>query len=246
MKRALVVGLGCFFVGCTSDAVDDAATAVDQADIEARAAGITVPFSVEFGRVQCDSPDWSERLPIQNGRNEPVTFDAHVAFGNAFDVSPTRGTIPARGRIDLRVTPRRPIGTFYTPPGEYRETLTIRTSAPGDVAHRVELRRTVDGAVIDFGPGSLSFNAPPGQTRDNYLTFTNDGTSVATLYLNVQPPFAADRSSVTLFGHDRQFVRITYTGGQPGSSASSHLSVNAPFVCNRPDQGVYLYGSTSF
>jgi hypothetical protein len=243
-KRAFVVGLGCVLVGCATDTVEE--TVTDQAEVEARQAGITVPWSVDFGRVECDSPDWWQYLPIQNGRDEPVTFDARLAFGGAFDVSPTRGTIPARGRTDLRVTPRRPIGTSYTPPGDYRETLTVRTNAPGDVAHRVELRRSVNGAVIDFGPGSLSFSAPPGQTRDSYVTFTNDGTAFATVYLSAYAPFAAERTSITLFPHDRQSVRVTYTGGAAGTGASGQLRVDAPFVCNRPDTSVFLYGSTSF
>jgi hypothetical protein len=242
-KRTFLLGLGCFLAGCATDAED---TVTDQAAIEARQAGITVPWSVDFGRVECDSPEWSQFLPIQNGLNEPVTFDAHVAFGNNFDVFPTRGTIPARGRTDVRVTPRRPIGTTYTPPGDYQETLTIRTNAPGDGAHRVELRRSVNGAVVDFGPGSLSLNARPGQTGDSYLTFENDGTAFATIYLNAQPPFAAERTSITLFPHDRQFVRVTYTGGAAGTSASGQLRVDAPFVCNRPASSVFLYGSTSF
>ena len=91
-----------------------------------------------------------------------------------------------------------------------------------------------DGAVVELGPGSLSFNAPPGQERDSYLSFTNDGTSFATVYLNAQPPFASERTSITLGPHDRQFVRVTYTGGAPGSAASGQLWVDVPFVCNRP------------
>jgi len=243
MKRALVLGLGGLLAGC---AADEEMTFTDEAAIEERQAGITVPWSVDFGRVECDSPDWWEYLPIQNGRDEPVRFDARLAFGTAFDVSPRSGTIPARSRVDLRITPRRPAGSTYTPPGDYRETLTIRTNAPGDVAHRVELRRSVNGAVVELGPGSLSFLAAPGQTGDNYLTLKNEGTAFATVYLNASPPFAPERTSITLFPNDRQSVRVTYTGGAPGSSASGQLSIDAPFVCNRPARSVFLSGSTSF
>ncbi len=108
---------------------------------------LTSPGALDFGMVACGTTANPKKVTIANTGDAPFDFGAKL--GNAlYDVAPESSTVAPGQSTDVTITPKPIPSTSAVIPDLYAGTLTITTTAPGDLPHVVDLHQTAYGAIL--------------------------------------------------------------------------------------------------
>ncbi len=150
---------------------------------------ITVsPGTLSFGYIPCGQAGMPLSVTVQN--NGPATtFTAAPLKGLAsfFAVSPSSGSLPAGGSVQLTVTPQvLPVQTSPTPVttgvNYYGDTLQIVTAT--STILDVTLNQTALGAILTVSPAKIPFaTLAPGASESTAVSVTNTGSFTAQVTL---------------------------------------------------------------
>jgi hypothetical protein len=158
------------------------------------------PGSIDFGLTACGARAADRTVTISNTGNGAVTFNAALAAGTRYVVTPASGTIAAGASATLTVSPNAIPTVSLTTPDLYADTLTVTTSAFGDTPHTIALHQTARGARIVASRSTIAFgDVPVSSAQSAALTLENQGNAPATLTLGASgDDFAVTPTAATL------------------------------------------------
>jgi hypothetical protein len=141
---------------------------------------VVAPDGLDFGDMGCGQSPPPRKVEIRNQGSTDATFQASLADGASFSVSPASGTVAAGSTAVLSVaTPGVPIGG---PAGPRTDTLHVTTNAPGDGPHALEAKISGTGAILKVAPaGPLDFGQIQSGSVSKTITIRNDGNVAATI-----------------------------------------------------------------
>jgi len=121
------------------------------------------PAGIDFGAVACGARASAQTVVLQNLGVSPVTFNASLAIGTAFQVSPASGTLTAVGSAGatqtLTVTPLSIPAMANTSADAFGDTLLIADNSPGDPGFAIPLHETAYGAILVSSAAALPFGS---------------------------------------------------------------------------------------
>ncbi len=185
------------------------------------------PGKLDFGLVDCGKQGPAQSAIILNTGNAPITFKASLALdaSSPYAVSPPSGTVLPGNQVQLLVTPKTVPQVSAITPNLYGDTLTITTSAAGDMPHAIDLQETARGAIITTTVPSLAFaKKQVGTTPTLSLGFVNAGNTSATLSLAAQAPYGIAASLVIPTTGASTSVSFSPPADQLGKQQSGEVS----------------------
>jgi hypothetical protein len=145
------------------------------------------PGILDFGSVNCGSQAAAQSVTIHNTGTASISYTAALSTGTAFMVSPAAGSVGAGASVTVNVTPNPVPATSAVTPNGYGDTLTITTTAVGDMPHTIPLNETAQGAILTQSTASIPFGPVAiGTTATSQFTVTNTGNASATVSFATQ------------------------------------------------------------
>jgi hypothetical protein len=177
---------------------------------------VSVSGNGAFGNVQCGTAAAAQPVTIANGGSAPFSFTAALAKGTAYAISPATGTVAPGTTQTITVTPSVVSNTM--PRAIFADTLTVTTTAPGDMPHQVALSETAQGAELTAPINNLTMITAVNTTTMSVVAFTNTGT-------------APGQPQLMLTGAGASAFAITGTAGgwlAPGATNTSFVVAFSP------------------
>jgi hypothetical protein len=134
------------------------------------------PGVIDFGSVYCGHAAKPKTLTLSNTGSAPYSFEAKLASGASFQVSPSSGVVKAS--LALTLSPLAIPQYSSTASDLYGDTLIITTNIPNDTPHIVPIHESARGAIFHFLAATDSFGkVQVGSDVTRYESLVNDGTS---------------------------------------------------------------------
>jgi hypothetical protein len=147
----------------------------------------------------------------------------------------------------VTVTPSSIPATSAVDPNGYGDTLTVTTTAAGDMPHAIDLRETAQGAILSESASSLPFGPTAiGTTASSQFTVTNAGNASATVSFGTQTnAFAVSPQGQTLGAGSSYSPIVTFTPGAANAYMDdASMTVDTSTVlCNPLPSAATLSGS---
>ncbi len=137
------------------------------------------PGALDFGLVDCGTTADAKTLTVENVGDAAFDVDAALAQGTSFAVSPTHATVPAQGKVLLTVTPSAVPAVSAITSDLYGDTLTLTTTAQGDVPHVIPLHETAHGAILSVSLPQTAIRARVDDVVTKPVAVTNTGNATA-------------------------------------------------------------------
>lgn len=193
---------------------------------------------IDFGAVACGFPAPATRIRLMN----PAAIDARFTATfltdaehdeRFFTVSPSAGSVPAHGTIELLVIAsaiRAPAS-----PRVYDAVLRITTRLGVDVVHDVPVRQTLHAPELQISSAHNFGVIPVGSTQGIPVTITNRGNASATLVATATSPFRVVMPIPIAGGGGVGTGTIFYTP-QTSVPVTGMVTVTANLACAAPLQ----------
>jgi hypothetical protein len=205
------------------------------------------PGILDFGSVGCGSQATAQGVTIHNTGTASISYTTALTTGSAYVVSPASGSVGAGASVTVTVTPNAiPAASAVTPNG-YGDTLTVTTTAAGDMPHAIALRETAQGAILSQSTSGISFGpVAVRMTASSQFTVTNTGNAPATVSFDTQTnAFAVSPQGQTVGGGSSYTPIVTFTPSAANAySDTATMRVAAGAVlCGPLPAGAALSGS---
>lgn len=142
---------------------------------------MVAPAGLDFGEMPCGAPPASRTVEIKNLGAKEITFNAALAQGTIFDVTPKLGVIAVgeTAVVDIAapgISPKGPVGVSA-------DVLTITTTAAYDTPHALDIRIGLNGALFTVSPaGPFNYGQVTSSKTEKFI-IRNDGNQPGTLSL---------------------------------------------------------------
>jgi hypothetical protein len=197
------------------------------------------PATVNFGNTTCGSTALAQPLFIANTSDEYLEWSAALDAGgdSRYSVSPSGGLIAPGDSQVLSISSEAIPAIADMDPAAYAETLTVTTSAPGDVPHTIQLAQRARGVVIAIDAASYPMDtayelAEANASATAPITIRNLGTQTTQLTIG------SDNNSFSLLGAN------TITLG-PGAEVITALEYSPVAIASVTEQLSFSYTGVS-
>jgi hypothetical protein len=203
--------------------------------------------AVSFGSVTCGTAASATTVTLSNTGSASFTWNAALASGTNYTISPTSGTVAAGGSVNVTVTPSTvPVAGSVA---ALTDTLTFTTNIPGDSAHAVSITETPSGAILTESPSTINFgNVSVSSSSTQAMTVKNVGNVAAQFAFTIgsgSTSITVPTSSQSLAAGGTTSVNATFAPTQSGSfSNTATLGVpNGTALCGPLPSTISLTGT---
>ncbi len=211
------------------------------------AQALVSPATVDFGQTSCGEQAAPHVFFVANTGNQAFSWAATLDAGidSHYTVVPTSGTVGAGSSQTVTVFTEGVPSIADTAPNGFGETLTVTTSAAGDVPRTINLDQTAGGATIVFESDSVQMATPlylsnAVSNATGTLTVRNDGNQTAALSIisSGGGDYRVAGGSVDLAPGSSTDVSVVFYGGAIGTSTATLTSAVAGTSCALPDTAI--------
>jgi hypothetical protein len=205
------------------------------------------PGILDFGSVGCGTRAHAQGVTIHNTGTASVTYTTALTTGTAYAVNPPSGSVGPGASVMVTVNPNPiPAASAVTPNG-YGDTLTVTTTAAGDMPHAIVLRETAQGAILSQSTSSIAFGpASVGTTASSQFTVSNTGNASATVSFGTQTnTFSVSPQAQTVGGGSSYTPIVAFAPSTAKTYSDTAIMSVAPgaVLCGPLPAGAALSGS---
>jgi hypothetical protein len=171
------------------------------------------PGILDFGFVDCGKQAAAKALTIHNTGTASISYTTALSTGGAYAVSPASGSVGAGASLTVTVTPNPVPAASSVAANGYGDTLTVTTTAVGDMPHAIALRQTAQGAILSQSTSSVPFGpVAVGTTAASQFTVSNSGNVSATVsFATKASAFAVTPQAQTAGGGSSYTPIVSFT-----------------------------------
>jgi hypothetical protein len=223
---------GASGVAPTSDAGNpDARSTMEAAPPED--GGVRVTGDLSFGDVACGKSAPSRTVTVENVGDRSFTVTASFARGAAspYALSASTATVAPHAKLAIVVTPSA-VPQASAVPGDFGDTLVLRTDVPGDHAHDLAATEGAEGAILSFDTQAIPFGeVPVSSAESSTFHVVNTGNLPATVVLALgmlpDPSFTVTQSAMSVSSGDSLTASATFSPVTTGVESNSVVIVPA-------------------
>jgi len=203
-------------------------------------------FFGDTGYVDCGTTSAPQTVTLTNNGDVESFFSTALEsnVANFYTVSPSTGSIPAGGSVELSVATKAIPATSAVTADMYGGKLTITTTGLGDTPYEVNLHQTARGAILTRSVASVNVGSPAlSTTSTQTISVTNTGNASATLE-HTPGDAAFTVSTVAVAAASTQQLTINFTpSAVQGYSDVAIPAISGTTYCGPALSSLTLSGS---